>query len=303
MKEVDLVIAGDLHITSTPPRCRTDDYIQAQWRKIEFIYDLCDKYDCYAVFPGDICHTFKLEPWVERKAIRELPPFIGTVGQHDVPYHNTDNYNQSSLAVIEAGMHDDAIVLNNRETTVPGNSKELTLHGYSWGRCGEVKSTEPDNNKTAHIGIMHKTTWTTRVPYPGCKADSAQKLLMKYPDYNLIITGDNHQHFTVKHKGRLLVNCGSVMRSEADQVNHTPCVYLYSAKDNTIEKVLIPIKKDVIDRKHIELKEHQDQMNKAYIQNLKSNERPVLNFKKNLKTALEGARQDIKDIVNKSLYQ
>ena len=51
---MDLLIAGDLHITDKTPVCRTDNYLETMLRKINFISDIADKNEVDVIFPGDL---------------------------------------------------------------------------------------------------------------------------------------------------------------------------------------------------------------------------------------------------------
>ena len=46
-------------------------------------------------------------------------------------------------------------------------------------------------------------------PFPGATGGNAINILKKYPQFDLIVTGDNHQSFSVEYEGRLLVNTGT----------------------------------------------------------------------------------------------
>ena len=66
-------------------------------------------------------------------------------------------------------------------------------------------------------------------------------MLKKY-DFDIILTGDNHQTFDIEIDNKILVNPGSVLRMKSNQDKHKPCVFLYQDK---LEKIYLPIEKDV----------------------------------------------------------
>ena len=301
--KVDFVICGDLHLSDDTPQCRLDDYIKARNRKILFISELCRKNKCPAIFPGDVFDKYRVSPKLEAWSILNLPEFIAVAGQHDLPYNNIANFEQSSLNVLWAGRDGTSSVLVPSLPQVVCTNSKVEFFGYWWGRDISDKPKVFDESVERKVAVMHKMVWTTRIPYPGCTADSAQKLLMKMKEFDLIITGDNHQHFMVEHEGRVLVNCGSLMRMEASQIDHKPCVYLYNAESNTVEKVELPIRKGVVSRDHIDIKVDRDNRRKALIRNLKTNTRPGLDFRKNITIALEGTTGEVKTHVNNSLVK
>ena len=40
-----LIFSADWHIRSAIPICRTDDFVAAMWRKVDFIINLSNKYN------------------------------------------------------------------------------------------------------------------------------------------------------------------------------------------------------------------------------------------------------------------
>jgi hypothetical protein len=137
----------------------------------------------------------------------------------------------------------------------------------------------------------------------GCTDYSAMTLLKKYPQFDLILTGDNHKTFTATLNNRVLVNPGSLMRMDADQVNHKPSVFLWWGKDNSIEQVCIPIQPNVISREHLERVKKRDDRISAFVSRLntkwvakKSFEDNMENFKKE-----NNIRKSVMDIVYESM--
>ena len=55
--------------------------------------------------------------------------------------------------------------------------------------------------------VWHHMTYITK-PFPGVTGGNAGGILRKYPEYDLIVTGDNHVSFTTEYEGKRLVNPG-----------------------------------------------------------------------------------------------
>jgi hypothetical protein len=89
---------------------------------------------------------------------------------------------------------------------------------------------------------------------------------------------------------------------EADEVDYQPRVYLWYAKENTVEPVYLPIKKDVISREHLEQKERRDQRIDAFISQLNNWEIDI-SFEENLKRAEQTNRfrESVMEIVYKAI--
>ena len=111
-------------------------------------------------------------------------------------------------------------------------------------------------------------------------------MLDMFPSMDLIVTGHHHQTFVLEKDGRMLVNPGSLMRNDADQIDHRPCVFLWYAEDNSIKQVFVPIEKDVISREHIEERKEKENRLDAFVEKLGQQTIDGINFSRNLEIAI-----------------
>lgn len=125
-------------------------------------------------------------------------------------------------------------------------------------------------------------TWTGNQPWPGCTDLPAERLLDKFPQFDLIVTGHNHKAFVVEKDGRVLVNPGSLTRQEADKDEHKPRVYLWYAKSNTVTPVYLPIEKNVISREHLDRVKERDERISAFVERLDTDWQIGISFEENL---------------------
>lgn len=65
--------------------------------------------------------------------------------------------------------------------------------------------------------------------------------MQMFPHAKTIVTGDNHKPFVVRHKGRVLVNCGSMMRTTVDQADYQPVFWLWTMQRNRLQQVRIEV--------------------------------------------------------------
>jgi hypothetical protein len=90
----------------------------------------------------------------------------------------------------------------------------------------------------------------------------------------------------------------------ADQIDHKPCVYLWYAKENKVEKVYYPIEQGVISREHIDVKEKREGRIAAFVNRLKGNVEIGLSFEKNMEQYLltnKEVHPKTKDIIQETL--
>ena len=284
-KTVDLIITSDWHLREDTPVCYIGDFWNDQWEAVDFISELQKKYECPVIHAGDLFDHWKPSPFLLSKTIEHLPIRFYTVyGQHDLPQHNLELRTKSGIYTLEK-----ADILS---TEPPINS---TLDFCSW-------NTSPHQVEPYGILIWHKFNYQGKLPWPGCTSPTANKLLKDYP-YDLIVTGDNHKSFVETYQGRLLVNPGSLMRQDADQIDFHPCVYLYHAEDNTVTKVELPFKEGVISRDHIEKVNQKNERLEAYISKLNDDWNSTLSFDENLEIFQQKNKveKSVMEIIYKSI--
>lgn len=285
MKKATAILCSDFHLREDIPVCRTDDFWTAQWEKVDFIHMLAKAEGCPVIHAGDLFHHWKPSPYLLSTTIDLLPPNFWTVyGQHDLPQHNLELVEKCGINVLKTA------------------GKLKVLHGLHWGQEPE-KPFRPENIHSMNCNgmevlVWHHMTYITP-PFPGAEGGQAQGLLKKYPEYSLIVTGDNHQSFYTKFKGRLLVNPGSMMRQTADQADQEPCVYLWYAETNTVEKVILPHKKGVVSREHIDRQKAHNNRIDAFISRLNNEWASTISFEDNLDRLIKAnnIRQSVIQII------
>ena len=281
----DAILAADLHIRADTPQCRTDDFTAAMWKKLQFINDLANEHNIPILIAGDLGHRSQWPNWLLEKFMSIISDIeiIAIAGQHDLPGHNLEAIPQSGFGVLK------------RAGYILSFSKIIPHIDFFPFGTGIEKSIY--NKNKLIIAMTHQMVIEDKPYWPGQVASSAKLLLKKFPDYKLILSGDNHQPFVVEYEGRLLVNPGSMMRTTADQIDHRPRVYLWEANSNSVEAVYLPIEQDVIDRSHIDTKKEKDARIEAYTTRLSERYEVGLSYEENLKAYFEEnrTRQPIKD--------
>jgi DNA repair exonuclease SbcCD nuclease subunit len=285
IKRPDAILTADWHLREDTPICYLGDYQSDQWEAVDFIANLQAIYKCPVLCSGDLFDHWKPSPYLLSKAIEHLPDQFYTVyGNHDLPQHNLELAHKSGIYTLEQ-----AKVLS---TEPPIDS---TIDFCSWNQLPH--QVEPGGKL-----LWHVFNWQAKLPWPGCTDASAASLLRKYP-YDLIVTGDNHKPFVEEYKGRILVNPGSLMRMDADQIDHKPRIYLWYADTNTVEPVYIPIKDGVISREHLEVKEERDKRIEAFVSQLNGDWKASVTFEENLEIfeRENKVKKPIMELVYKSL--
>jgi len=94
-KEPDAILTADWHLREDTPTCRTDDFWEAQWNKVDQICQLQVKYnDCPILHAGDLFDHWKPSPFLLSTALLYLPEigreFWTIYGNHDLPNHSIE---------------------------------------------------------------------------------------------------------------------------------------------------------------------------------------------------------------------
>ncbi len=154
------------------------------------------------------------------------------------------------------------------------------------------------------VAVWHHFVWDGKeLPWPGCEEMTAKKVLKKYPQYDLIVTGDHHKPFVCEYEGRLLVNPGCLTRQVADYTDHKPRVYLWYADTNTVEPYYLTAQEGAVSREHIEVKEERDKRIDAFVSRLSDEWEVGLSFEENLKRFISSnqLRKSVVDLIYKAL--
>jgi len=303
-KKADAILAADLHLRPDTPQCRTDDFLAVQDNKLGFILDLCKKNDCPLLVAGDFGHKSLSNGWPTwflRHTINKLSDVqIFTIfGQHDLPNNRLALWKQSGIGVLEA-----AKVLTVLEFPKVITNK-IILFPFSFGQ--KMYDAEKYKDDDICVAMVHQMIIKDVELWPGQQAQTGSQLLKRFPGYTLILSGDNHQSFTVKYKNQLLVNSGSMMRTTCAQTEHKPRVYLWYAKENKVIPVFLPIEQNVISRMHIEIAEERNKrMMEAYTKYAREDVEIELSYTDNMRRYLETHRTQgrvkfkIQEALNKS---
>jgi len=311
-KNPDLILCSDLHLRNSIPSSRIDDYLLAQQRKLKFILELSQKHSCPILVAGDFGHKAEWKNWLLTYTIVMLQQFNNPKiyiipGQHDLINHEIKKWNHSGIGVLHH-TNNVEVLISHKLTIKSKNMFDhsscylLNIYPCPYGEKIPIinKKTNPweRNILMIHKMIIDKPLWEGQI------ARTGRYFLKKYPKYNMILSGDNHQSFVMEYKNKILINPGSIMRMTSDQKNHRPRVYLYYAKDNQVVPVYLPIQKKVFDYSHIKKEKEIQQRMDAYVSNLNSNQYEIgLSFERNLNEFLEKnkIKKKIKKIIIKNV--
>ena len=274
-----LAFFADEHFRSTVPVARTDEYLENQHKLILWLGELSKTHTI--ITSGDTVHHARerAKPLdFANYLIKYLPHRYGVLGNHDLLYHNRELLDSTTMGnLINAG----------KFTVIPpeGVSLEenLFLYGYSYG--DEIKHLKPLNPLMAkklqtHIAVYHG--YVSMEENPMIDGKVAKDILKEFPEYDIILTGDNHQGFIVIDDGRVLINPGSIKKDNADQMEHTPTYYTYDTVSRKIDYFAIPDFGTVLVRDYLEKEEIRNKRLDALGEKFEQVKEITLDFEENL---------------------
>jgi len=281
-KQPNLIFCSDfgLREKDANPVCRLDDIWDTQWKKVDFIKNLQFIHNCPVVHAGDLFDYWKASPMLLSETMKHLPEqFFTCYGNHDLPQHNMELFYKS-------GVH--TLKVSGVLSVMP--------------ECHWQMFPDKGSSTLYNLLVWHVMTYQKKKQWMAESGMSGLRILKKYPQFDLIVTGHNHQAFVEEYKGRLLVNPGSLMRENADQMNFKPRVYLWYAETNTVEPVYIPIEDNVISRTHLDLKEKRDSRIDSFVSKLDGDWAAGMSFEDNLQTFEDNNKidSDVMKIVYKA---
>jgi len=288
-----LLITGDWHIRQTTPQRRVDDYWETVRKKVNFIVDLAVKEGCKLILqPGDLFDSHRANDLLKRYLILRLKirkiKVITVFGQHDLRYHSSNTRN-TPLAVLGAA---GVVSLAYSE---PIDFGDVHIYGASWYEEIPEKVIDPD---AFNILIMHKMVIENEKLWDGQDDHKLGNILLKTLPYNLIVSGDNHNSFLIGNNPKRLVNCGSLLRSNIDQINHKPVVYVFDTNTEVLERHWVPCEPfdQVFDMAKVSAEKERDKKMEAFVNKLTGEaELEGLDFIKNLHSFVGMNKLEIDD--------
>ncbi len=280
------ILVADPHIRSSTPKCRTDDFLKAMWSKWDFLINTAMHINVPILLAGDIGHKDEWKNKLLTKFILHTKSqhIIAVAGQHDLPNNSLDLWSNSGTATLGASINNFSMFLNT-ERALNYPLYKFKIYPCPYGvEPNNISPALEDNYRTIllmHKMVIDKKLWSKQT------AQNYKYFLKKYGSYDLIVTGDNHQPFVGKYKKRLLVNCGSMMRTNTKQADHRPRFYIWFAKENKVEPVYYPIEKDVISDDHIIEKVAEESRIKNYISHFNTDYDISVSFEENMKKHLQ----------------
>lgn len=249
-----LLVIGDVHYTTTPPRSRTESYAEHVREKLSEVSDLAHKLQARVVCVGDFFHRRR----TSLGAVCDMIDIFGSmpggwawgiVGNHDA-LPNSDIAHTGIGVLVRAGVvkliephmlidfvgtgtDDKHFVLTGH----PYHPEQDTTHGWIYNRTAPPKEIE--------VRITHGML----VPTSSAAPPFDHTMPNQIPDPpQLLINGHNHhafdapaRHMSTDARVGDIVNIGSIARTSRMQLGPRRVVFVCATQDDGLEWRSIPL--------------------------------------------------------------
>lgn len=291
-----IAVLSDVHLRATKPTYRVEGFVDQQFTQLDQMVDELNEAGIeLLLLAGDVfesAHEWK----ILARTIKAFKRFKGEInaiwGNHDLINHNYNSIGQTPLYALEEAL-DNFCLLPARKACFTKDG--VDVYAGHWEQP-IVQPIDDDNYKIllVHTMVIDEKLWHDQEHYETGPA------MMKL-GYDLVVSGHNHQQFTMKvgrgSSRRLLVNSGSLMRDNVKQLDATPAYYVVDTEARTTTKCPFNIqpaedvfKLDAIEQK----KESEEQLGdfSAFIEGLVSGHGMWLDFEGSLHKAIHDIDDD-----------
>ena len=291
-----ILLTADWHIRGDRPRCRIDeDWIESQRQDIQAVVDIArrEKVDETWVL-GDLFHQPRAATeavnmvLVGLKDLRDVCPVYILPGNHDLPYHDYGNLEQSSLGIVLKSFPE----LRTRQ-----EPSGLILAAAPFG----LDPVDPH----ADVWATHQLTFEnaeTRPPMAGGKI--AQDLLDEAPGVQVVVTGDYHRGYVYTGAdGRRVITPGCLNIQAADMDNYRPRVYIWDTATDHVTPHYLPLNSAAVVTDYLAAEKERDERMYKCLEVATAAASVTLSFTDNLKAAAEEPETapGVKGIINEVL--
>lgn len=283
-----MIITADWHIRNTRPRCRIDeDWIKTQQRALNQIAEICENKNAPLMVVGDIFNSNSDTSFECINMVQKLADYIGGIyilaGNHDLPYHSSENIDKSAIGVL---------LQSENVFKIEDYSDEFSAPNF-----------DEERNSMLYM-FIHTLTIPSKDKPEFIECETPESLLEKYPTAKWIFTGDYHKNFVYKKDGRYVINPGCLIRQVSDMKDYQCGVYFVDTEKEIIEFIPIIDNEELVNDEYIIRENEREVRIESFVNKLKDVESVSLDFIDNVEKALlvNEIDEKLKDCVKELIY-
>jgi DNA repair exonuclease SbcCD nuclease subunit len=274
------LVAGDMHFRDAMPRCRHEpDWYEYQKNIMTWLSDQCSAHNVDLIIAGDVFERLKQSNNIVNMAIDNLPKTHCIVGNHDIlPGHNLDLVKKSAYG---------SFIRSKTGNQIEKGFKigDIEFHPFNFS---EELTPCPENDSKINIAIIHEFVWHSSEPFPGASPKGeVNELVKRLSGYDGIIAGDHHHFFETRVDDTDILNCGSLYRIHASQIDYQPMVHLMF-DDGSFDHIEVPCVDDKITREHLDGKKNVAKRIDSFVNNLQpeQQEKTKISFEERVRRSI-----------------
>ena len=231
-----IVYQGDLHLRSSVPSARTQEYFKDQLEHLWQLVAFANAYHAPLILGGDIFDAPSVSYTVFNQTVKPFGAVNRGVhacfGPHDIYHHASKTLEDTAYAaLINSG------VMQHYSQGKKYHRGQVTISFVSW----QEGPPKPDKDRS-NVLVGHIPVYKDNVPFfMEGKAFTQDTVKRKYPGFGLYLCGDIHIPFV---KGGVVVS-GSMMRMAVNQMEDKPRAYLIDIETGLIEPKFFDEKPDM----------------------------------------------------------
>lgn len=243
-KEVHVGFVGDLHLNSSTPKSRIDNYPETLLEKLESLRVLCLHNDIKnLVFLGDIFHKPAQPISFVYQVLQKFLEFKSSgincyaiSGNHDIAYESLDTLSKSALGIL----FEVNALSPFSDIFITGTKTPVHIKGYHYSEVPE----EPSDFSSYNIMVAHMF-YEFDLSKESLKKEDLSRL-----KYNMLVLGHDHTPYdlltedTTSGKVRI-VRPGSFSRGTAHSYNTNRSIFMDVLNVNgkiNIQRMIVPSK-------------------------------------------------------------
>lgn len=312
------IACSDVHLSLKAPLARAEEanWFKAMSRTLDEIKGLAREHSAHLLVAGDIFDRWNSPAELINFALAHFPRCYAIPGNHDLPMHQPELVSRSAYwTLVKAGR----IRPLTPSPLNPLQDPRLKLYGFPFGgSCLPIPDLDaydeplPEGEGPLEIALTHEYVWTEGTGHKGASnAHRLGKRAKAFSHFDVVVVGDNHQHFQSKLKsGTTVVNTGTVWRRKSNEASYEPSVALIR-ESGTVERHKLDTSRDVLTvlDKDTEVEKWVERGAEAFVNDLEAlnelreHERSPLDFKDALRRALEKKKlsQLVRDVITEVL--
>jgi DNA repair exonuclease SbcCD nuclease subunit len=260
--------------------------METQRLAIRFVVDKANEIDCNIYFTGDLLDTTRVPDEIMSMLIEEIHRlcdhlhFCFIAGNHDLPYHNWDNINRSSIGTLW------------KWAVSPYTLFESIGDSAFWVHFGKDPKEKYKTELTGKPLFIHRLVFPTKKSMPpNVNGITAGNLLKEYPGIDYICIGDYHRAYDYEENGRHVINPGTLLRQDAGELDYETGFYFVDTDKDIIEFIRIPDPDDLVTDRYLEIAEERNDRIAAFVESVESSGKITLSFEDNVKSWLAENRE------------